>query len=276
MLLEVTVMFWNVENFFDPFDDSLKKDDDFTPSGAKHWTWRRFELKRDGIAKTVISTYDLYRQMPVLVGLAEVENKMVLRQLVEKSPLERFGYGFIHRESPDLRGIDVALLYRKSVFKPLTVDSLRVDGFPTRDILYVKGALPEGDTLHTIVVHMPSKLGGAKSTDVRREAAMSLLQNCVDSILASVPGSRIVVMGDFNDGPRSQKAGTIKFLGVWETIDKFCKYNVRGEETIYDAKFLLEEDKSYMGMKPKRTYVGPRYNGGLSDHLPIFLRILDD
>lgn len=273
VLLEVTVMFWNVENYFDPFDDPLKNDDDFTPEGVKHWTWRRFERKRDGIAKTIISTADGFGSLPVIVGLAEVENKMVLRQLVDKSPLEGFGYGFIHRESPDRRGIDVALLYRKAAFKVFKVDSLRVKSFPTRDILYVKGMLASGDTLHAIVVHLPSKLGGEKASGGRRDEALAVLDSCLDSIRTVRPEAKIIVMGDFNDGPESRKEGTIKFQGVWETIDRFMVYNLNVSEAVYRPYFLLEEDKTYMGMKPRRTFIGPRYNGGLSDHLPIVLKI---
>ncbi|MBQ0124437.1 MAG: endonuclease [Bacteroidales bacterium] len=273
VLLEVTVMFWNVENYFDPFDDPLKNDDDFTPEGVKHWTWRRFERKRDGIAKTIISTADGFGALPVIVGLAEVENKMVLRQLVDKSPLEGFGYGFIHRESPDKRGIDVALLYRKAAFKVFKVDSLRVKSFPTRDILYVKGMLASGDTLHAIVVHLPSKLGGEKASGGRRDEALAVLDSCLDSIRTVRPEAKIIVMGDFNDGPESRKEGTIKFQGVWETIDRFMVYNLNVSEAVYRPYFLLEEDKTYMGMKPRRTFIGPRYNGGLSDHLPIVLKI---
>lgn len=273
VLLEVTVMFWNVENYFDPFDDPLKNDDDFTPEGVKHWTWRRFERKRDGIAKTIISTADGFGALPVIVGLAEVENKMVLRQLVDKSPLEGFGYGFIHRESPDRRGIDVALLYRKAAFKVFKVDSLRVKSFPTRDILYVKGMLASGDTLHAIVVHLPSKLGGEKASGGRRDEALAVLDSCLDSIRTVRPEAKIIVMGDFNDGPESWKEGTIKFQGVWEAIDRFMVYNLNVSEAVYRPYFLLEEDKTYMGMKPRRTFIGPRYNGGLSDHLPIVLKI---
>ena len=273
VLLEFTVFFWNVENFFDPFDDPLKNDDDFTFQGVKHWTWKRFERKRDGIAKTIIATADRYGSLPLLVGLAEVENRMVLRQLVGKSPLETFDYGFVHRESPDVRGIDVALLYRKDAFTPLRVDSLRVEGFSTRDILHVEGRMRSGDTLHAVVVHLPSKLGGARATDDRRKKALALLKHCTDSLLALNPSAKIVVMGDFNDGPSSRRCGTIKFQGSWETIDKFITFNLNTRESIFSPPFLLEEDKSYLGVKPKRTYVGPRYNGGLSDHLPIVLEI---
>ncbi|MBQ0025414.1 MAG: endonuclease [Bacteroidales bacterium] len=271
-VLGITVMFWNVENFFDPFDDPQKNDDEFTASGAKHWNWKRFERKRDGIAKTIISTADEYGSLPSLVGLAEVENRLVLSQLVKKSPLESFDYGYVHRESPDERGIDVALLFRKEEFNLVKVDSLRVESFHTRDILYVTLRHRLGDTLHVVVVHLPSKLGGRKASSVRRDSALSILNRCVDSIIEGSHAAKIVVMGDFNDGPVSSDSGTIKFQGVWETIDKFVTHNLNAESSIYSPPFLLEDDRAYIGKKPRRTYIGPRYNGGLSDHLPIILK----
>lgn len=267
----VVIMFWNVENFFDPFDDPLKNDDEFTASGLRHWSWSRFVRKRDAIAKTVLSVKDAYGSLPDLVGMAEVENRMVLRQLVEKSPLGELDYGFVHRESPDSRGIDVALLYRRSRFRPLHVDSIRLEGLKTRDILLVELQTEQGDTLNVIVLHFPSKRGGARSSDSRRQYAELILRRCTDSLLARRPDARIVVMGDFNDGPSSPSSGTIKFQGNWETIDRFMWWNLEAENFIYSPSFLLEEDKTYLGVKPRRTYIGPRYNGGVSDHLPVIL-----
>ncbi|MBQ4013053.1 MAG: hypothetical protein II607_03965, partial [Bacteroidales bacterium] len=136
--LVAVVMFWNVENLFDPFDDPLKNDDEFTSVAQRHWTWPRFEAKRDGIAQTILAAGDVWGELPALVGLAEVENRLVVSQLVRKTLLEELGYGFVHRESPDERGIDVALLYRKDVFRVAAVDSLQVPGVVTRDILYVR------------------------------------------------------------------------------------------------------------------------------------------
>ena len=135
----LVIMFWNVENYFDPFDDPLKNDDEFTLGAVRHWTWSRFEAKRDGLAQTILAAGDEWGELPALVGLAEVENQLVVSQLVRKTMLEELGYGYVHRESPDERGIDVALLYRKDRFRVLAVDSLRVPGVVTRDILYVKG-----------------------------------------------------------------------------------------------------------------------------------------
>ena len=291
--LTFCILFWNVENYFDPFNDPLTNDDEFTPAAERHWTWQRFEKKRDGIAQTIVSVADEYGELPALVGLAEVENRMVVSQLVRKTMLADLGYDFVHRESPDERGIDVALLYRKDVFWVLAVDSLQVPDFPTRDILYVKlrCRVETGmtDPLHVFVVHLPSKRGGARASQGRRETAVAVLEHAVDSLLAENPAQSIVVMGDFNDtdarvsglavpaftGPKPVP-GTLRYHGRWEQIDWFCISPVLdslARMQIYAPPFLLEPDPAWMGVKPRRTYIGPRYNGGLSDHLPICLEL---
>lgn len=328
------VMFWNVECLFDPFDDPLKNDDEFTAGALRHWTWSRFEKKRDGIAQTILAVADEAGDLPALVGMAEIENRMVVSQLVRKTLLEELGYGYIHRESPDERGIDVALLYRKDCFRPLTVDSLRIPGIVTRDILYVKmrqrfeipsqagndaignvsPVIPVGDSsvipsadresVHVFVVHFPSKRGGAKASDGRRAAAKGVLERAVDSLLRIDPASCILVMGDFNEAAvtvaglaappfaaplavpstavaastpaQSAAPGTIKYHGRWEQIDHFfVSPSMDGQIQIFAPPFLLEDDPAYLGTKPRRTYIGPRYHGGLSDHLPIIFKAGD-
>ena len=287
--LVAVVMFWNVENLFDPFDDPLKNDDEFTSVAQRHWTWPRFEAKRDGIAQTILAAGDVWGELPALVGLAEVENRLVVSQLVRKTLLEELGYGFVHRESPDERGIDVALLYRKDVFRVVAVDSLRVPGVVTRDILYVRlNEMPGSDraSLHVFVVHLPSKRGGARASDGRRAAALAVLEAAADSLLAEDPQRRIVVMGDFNDtgvcvrgllpafrdtsSDAPDAPGTLKSHGRWEQIDRaFVSPASAATLRIAALPFLLEPDKRFGGVKPRRTSIGPRYNGGLSDHLPI-------
>ena len=287
----IVVMFWNVENLFDSFDDPLKNDNEFLPAAERHWTWQRFERKRDGIAQTVVSVADAYGDLPALVGLAEVENRMVVSQLVRKTMLADLDYDFVHRESPDERGIDVALLYRKDVFRVVAVDSLRVPDFPTRDILYVKMRcrVKPGMTMSVFVVHLPSKRGGARASQGRREAALAVLEHAVDSLLTEDPANPVLVMGDFNDtdtrvaglsvpafaGPPTVP-GTLRYHGRWEQIDWFCvspALDSSARMQIYAPPFLLEPDPAWLGVKPRRTYVGPRYNGGLSDHLPVLLKL---
>ncbi len=302
----ISVMFWNVENYFDTADDIATLDEEFTPRGGKHWSRKRFERKRNGIAK-VITAASCYGDYPVVIGLAEVENKTVLRRLVEDTPLEKLDYEFIHRDSPDTRGIDVALLYRKSRFRPLAVQPLRVsEEFRTRDILYVKGVLADGgpaareggvkvsgpavaDTIHIFVNHWPSKRGGAEVSDQRRLAAARTLTAAIDSIRLTDSTAFIVAMGDFNDTPdnvalplsnlaepvAARGEGTIKYRGNWEMIDQiFVSDTSCCAMDIFKPAFLMEPDRTYTGDKPRRTYIGPKHNGGLSDHLPVVLRII--
>ena len=289
--LTFCILFWNVENYFDPFDDPLKNDDEFTPGAVRHWTWKRFEAKRDGLAQTIVAVADETGELPALVGLAEVENRFVMAQLVRKTLLGNLGYDFVHRESPDERGIDVALLYRKDVFRVVAVDSLRVPDFKTRDILYVKlrCRIESGMTMNVFVVHLPSKRGGARASQERRETALCVLEHAVDSLLRAEPDSPIVVMGDFNDGAARVSGlsvppfdgppaapGTLKYHGRWEQIDWFCTSPALDSSAcmqIFAPPFLLEPDPAWLGDKPRRSYIGPRYHGGLSDHLPVLLKL---
>ena len=292
--LGVLILFWNVENLFDPFDDPLKNDDEFTARAERHWTWDRFVRKCDGIAQVVLAAGDMTGELPAIVGLAEVENRLVMSRLANKTVLGELGYGFVHRESPDERGIDVALLYRRDLLRVEAVDSLRIPGLATRDILYLRfgeSVIPGSDraSLHTFVVHLPSKRGGARGTDARREAALGVLDRAVDSLLAADATARIVVMGDFNNTdialrqlPRPEAGltpdvpGTLKYHGRWEQIDWFFVSPALLDSAamrIFAPPFLLEPDPAWLGVKPRRTYVGPRYNGGISDHLPIILNL---
>ena len=301
------VVFWNVENYYSPFTDSLRHDPAFTPQGVNHWTWPRFTAKRDAIAKTLISINS--DELPVLIGLCEVENRFVLEQLVRQTPLAPTGYRVLHHDGPDERGIDVALLYRPDRFRILLFRFLQVR-LPdttqhTREILYAKGVLDRLDTMHLFVNHWPSKRGGAKASLSRRMAAAMRLRASTDSILVRHPAANILIMGDFNDTPLSkamqalssglplhnlsihlarQKQGSIRYRGRWELIDQIIvSENLFSAESpiftsalhfrIYTAPFLIIREDKFLGAKPFRTYLGPRYQGGISDHLPVILRI---
>lgn len=299
------VMFWNLENYFDTFDDPQTSDNEFTPFGERHWSWKKFMAKRNGIAKVIISAGE-GTNYPALVALAEVENRFVLEQLVRSTPLALLNYGIVHRDSPDERGIDVALLYRKDVFRPLSVNFVHVplpdSTAKTRLILYVKGVLEDLDTLHMFVNHWPSKFGGEEASLPNRVAAANVLKNRTDSLFSQNVNANILLTGDFNDTPDShifnvfdkftnlakglfvKGEGTIRYKGKWELIDQFMvSGNLLNRKEpifcdsltmkIYRPPFLLEKDKEYLGTKPKRSYTGPRYNGGISDHLPVVISI---
>lgn len=197
------VMFYNCENFFDIEDNPLTNDDEFTPDGEKHWTKQRFYTKRAQISKVIAAIGGW--TPPDIVGLCEIESRFVVESLVNQSDLKRFGYSFLHKESPDGRGIDVAMLYQPKRFKPFNVKYIPVNvqksGRGTRDILMASGTTIDGDTLHVFVNHWPSRWGGQMESDELRRAVADIVRTKVDSILAYNRRSAIVIMGDLNDYP---------------------------------------------------------------------------
>lgn len=291
--LQAQIFCWNLENYFDPADDPVTADEAFTPGGEHHWTKRKYEAKRNLIAKTIIASAERFGgRMPAIVGLCEVENAKVLKALVEDSPLAAQRYRSVHRESPDPRGIDVALLYDPERVRLLDFEFITIPEFATREILYAKVALP--DTLHVFVNHWPSKYSGAKASEARRQAVCTALLHKLDSLHRSDSAAAVLLMGDFNATPREpsvmrlttegglknitpKKGGTIRFKGKWEMIDQMLASPAAaqkiGPAEVFRPSFLLEDDKSFMGEKPRRTNVGPRYNAGASDHLPIIADI---
>lgn len=318
------IMFYNVENLFDTHDDPLKEDDDFLPDGFMRWTpWKYWEKLRN-ITRVITAVGGM--QSPALVGLCEIESDSVLFDLTKRSPLRVQEYEYIITDSPDDRGIDVALLYQRHQFKPLQTCEYEIrfnykNIRPTRNILHVTGEVLNGNILDIFVCHFPSRSGGQRETEPARIEAATLLKNKVDSLLTLRENAHIVVMGDFNDHPHNRSLsqilgarsiqsplqrnqlynlfhhrtkepefGTYKYQGRWEILDQFIltgnllkqesSIHLKDNEAhIFKADFLLEEDGRYYGKKPYRTNIGPRYIGGFSDHLPIYIDltlILDD
>ena len=284
----LTIISYNVENLFDYEHDTLKNDSSFMPDGMHHWTYYRYQTKLDRIAQVIVNISGW--ESAALVGLCEVENARCLRDLCYI--LKRFHYKYIHYESADERGIDVALLYDSTKVKILNSKSLHVPlkNDLTRDILYIKALLTSSDTLHTMICHLPSKLGGTSTTDWKRKAAKQVIQQHIDSILCLQPHASIVVMGDMNSHPEndlqnmynmmidSEKAGkgTHKYQGIWSCLDQFyisASLYGNAQATIFSPEWLLEDDSKHLGYQPKRTFIGFRYHAGFSDHLPIVLRL---
>lgn len=311
-------MFYNVENLFDPFNDSLTRDDEFTPKGTRHWTWSKMEKKINGIFKVIMAVGQF--DPPVIVGFCEVENGFVLHKLIKETPLSRFKYRMVHRESPDPRGIDVALIYRPDRFTLLQKNFVTVT-FPddssrrTREILYAKG-LMFNDTLHILVNHWPSKFGGELKSESGRYAAAFSLKQKVDSIMLFYPDARILILGDMNDEPESDPVvkgfgaclsidsvctasfvnisailkqnglGSYKYHGKWGIIDqiivsrsllsaKHKLYTAPSLASVFSADFLLEPDNVFQGTMPFRTFQGYQYRGGFSDHLPVYIDLME-
>ena len=284
----LTMISYNVENLFDCQHDTLKNDYSFLPDGDHHWTYHKYQTKLDRIAQVVVNISGW--ESAALVGLCEVENARCLRDLCYR--LKRFHYRYVHYESEDERGIDVALLYDSTKVKVLDSRPLRVDlnEDNTRDILYVKVLLHERDTMYAMVCHLPSRLGGGAATEWKRLQAKQVIQQQIDSILHQQPQANIVVMGDMNDEAKNDLSGmsnqmvaleqvgqgTHKYQGVWSCLDQYYvskELKDRVSVQIYSPEWLLEEDNKYLDYQPKRTFVGFRYHGGYSDHMPIVLTI---
>jgi hypothetical protein len=312
----VRIVFYNVENLYDPYDDTTKLDNEFTSSGAKHWSYSRFQTKLNHLSKTLLSIGGW--EPPPIVGMCEVENRYVLNKLIWQTPLKKFNYRFIHHDSPDSRGIDVILLYRPEKFTVLSSKYFEVHfpfdtGAQTREILMVKGKVFLDDTIILFVNHWPSRRGGYPESQPRRIFVAGLLRSKIDSIFRSDQHPNIIIMGDFNDEPDKESLarvlnalpfkmdrgpadlvnlmyseairwdeGTIKYQGQWSIFDQFIvsgnlvrvsdeTQSILAEAHIFKGEFLTEKDDRNMGDKLKRTYAGPRYLGGFSDHLPIYL-----
>jgi hypothetical protein len=310
-----TFMFYNVENYFDCLNDSLTSDDEFTFNGVRGWNIDRVHEKTERIAKVILAAGKW--NPPVFVGMCEVENLSILELLSKSITLAKFNYKIIQKDSPDDRGIDVALIYRRDLFRPLNYQSIQITdptnvSFKTRDILLVCGILNGCDTLHLFVNHWPSRYGGIMETVRYRKLASVALDNAIKNIRKKSPEAKIICTGDFNDTPHdesitelvkpeksdtvgkadvminlserwmSETIQTIKNQYSWEVFDQWivsdwflrpnsCYRFLRTE--IMKSPFLLEPDTKFGGVKPKRTYIGYKYQDGFSDHLPVLLRI---
>ena len=291
------LMFWNLENFFDYRNDSTSVSDaEFSSRGARHWTRKRFRTKCQAVAKTLLWAAGECGGLPDAVGLAEVENRFVLKRLSDDTILRKLDYRILHFDSPDPRGIDVALLYRASRLELLQAKACHVYAedstiLLTRDILLAHFRQADGQDLAILVNHHPSKYGGAAVSEPRRKRAVDRLRFLSDS-LQRLGVERVVALGDFNDTPDAplyqvlepslqnlslplfqRGEGTIRFEGEWELIDQIwvSPSLQTARMRILRPPFLLVPDKAYTGEKPFRTYSGPRYIGGVSDHCPVWM-----
>ena len=301
--------FYNTENDFDPFVDTLSDYHAFDPGGDYHWSAARYRIKRLHLFKT-ITAMGGWHGMDVM-AFAEIENRFVLDDLIKNTPLQKGNYGVIHFESADHRGIDVGMIYRKDLFFPLFSKAIPVfdaEGkrMRTRDILYVKGRVG-ADTLHLFINHWPSRYGGLMATVSQRIDAAKALMHVVDSVCRHRSEAHILIMGDFNEALKDSALqmvlrdvygcspvaltarfdfglarGTLRTKTGWCIFDRFlCSKNLLNPNGrmlvndksfhIFDAAFLLEKDNKNMGWKPNRTYNGLIYHGGFSDHLPVYV-----
>lgn len=232
------IMFYNVENLFDTFDDTLKNDNEFLPNQKKFWTWQKYQTKLNHIYKVIVAVGGW--SPPEIVGLCEVENYFVLKQLLEETPLSKVNYGIIHKNSPDMRGIDVALLYQKDKFRPIYYRAIPINfkkkNRKTRDILYVKGVANSKDTLHVFINHWPSRWGGQLKSEPKRIFVASVLRNTVDSIYQTNSNANIIITGDFNDTPENKSINS--------TLDAKVDFSNIHNNQLYNlsSNWLVEEE----------------------------------
>lgn len=317
--LTFRIVSYNVENLFDFRHDTLKNDYEFLPDATRHWNYSKYRKKLDNIARVIIATGGW--TPPALVALCEVENDSVMRDLTRYSALREADYRYVMTQSPDERGIDVALLYQRNLFKLLSYQSLPVDkprknSRPTRDILHVSGLLLNRDTLDVLVAHFPSRSGGARESEPYRLLAARKVKHAIDSLYTIRQHPQIVLLGDFNDYPENKSVkevleaaapstlqdslhpqklyhllarktktrkhfGSYKYQGEWGLLDHIIVsgtllqehaplYTEEAKADVFCLPFLLTRDKKYEGQQPFRTYYGMKYQGGYSDHLPVY------
>jgi predicted extracellular nuclease len=306
----LSIGFYNVENLYDTINDSQIDDEEFLPQGKNKWDGARFQKKLDNLARVI----DSIGNGPSVLGLCEVENRYVLEQLCEHSRLKPKDYGIVHRNSPDKRGIDVALIYRKQDFTPSSDLGIRVQlpgdsAYPTRDILLVSGKLC-GQPVFIFVNHWPSRRGGELESAPKRMAAALAARRAVDSLQKISPDIPVILMGDFNDQPadaslvQGLKAegaagksdllnlsaslaekgeGSHSYKETWNMLDNLIvsrKLTNQGKglslvpesAQIYRPVWMHDKYARHQGA-PYRTYAGPKFIGGYSDHFPVFFKL---
>lgn len=317
-----TVVFYNLENLFDTIKSPGVFDEEFTPQGPKAWNGAKYRKKIENIEQVFYNMAGSFKSYPTIIGVSEIENRNVLEDVVATPKLMRANYQIAHYDSPDARGVDVALLYRPDQFnyegsRPIRMNMPDDPGFKTRDILSVWGTI-EGERFCFFVCHWPSRLGGQAASEPKRCAAAAVVKHAVDSILAEQPDTRIVIMGDLNDDPTNKSIfgvlgakgkmadvkagelfnpflemfkagyGTLAYQDGWNLFDNIIVSEnlLNGADSglklikpdknkyygnIFDRSFLRQTSGQYKNY-PLRTFVGNTFQGGYSDHFPVYIQ----
>lgn len=316
-----TVAFYNVENLFDYEKDPIVFDEDWTPEGKNHWTQDLYEAKLANIARVISEIgADVAGTSPAIIGVCEIENRRTLEDLLNQTPLVDKEYGIVHFDSPDRRGIDVALLYKKKLFVPthykafeliLFNDTDRSKRIYTRDQLLISGMF-DGEKIHIIVSHWPSRSGGEERSRPKRIRAAELNKRIIDSLFSADPYAKIISMGDFNDDPTSPSMkkilstkskrenmnikelynpmeamhkkgmGTLAYRDSWNLFDQIIvstELTKRDFSTyrfykagIFNKSYLQTPSGQYIGY-PFRSFANA-FTGGYSDHFPVFIYLI--
>jgi hypothetical protein len=311
----VCIGFYNLENLFDTINNTeLYLSEEFTPESEKQWNSERYHEKLNHMAEVIaqIGT-DITPDGPALLGVSEIENRGVLEDLVKEPSISDRDYHIVHYDSPDRRGVDVGLLYQPKYFEVTNSASHRLimedTNFRTRDQLVVSGLL-NGESIHVIVNHWPSRSGGEKRSRPKRNAAGELSRFIVDSLLQIDPHAKILVMGDLNDDPVNPSVedflrakgktddlesgdlfnpmyelykngiGSLAYRDTWNLFDQvIISQALLGEDKssfkfykafVYNKNYLTQKEGAFAGY-PNRTFVGDRYLGGYSDHFPVYV-----
>ena len=298
------IVFYNVENLFDTIDDPITNDNEFLPNAKKHWSTRKYKRKLKNIASVIHRIHSDTNQIPFIVGLAEVENKKVLQDLINQDDLKGYNFDYVHFDSRDARGIDVSLLFNKTLFEVVLSKTFPIDvhkndlSEPTRDILYVKGVLLN-NPIHILINHWPSRREGVKETASKRLQLSQKATSIIKTIYEEDSKAFIVVMGDFNDNPKndslqylvsnnnlfnpftklwSWNRGTLIHKRKWYLFDQillsknfktsnFLKFS---SAAIFNPSFIQVQKGKFKGA-PKRSYAGDKHLAGYSDHFPVYV-----
>ena len=312
------IAFYNVENLFDTINDPNFNDDDFTLEGSYVWTGERYWKKISDMSDVISKIGDEYTSGgPVIIGIAEIENEDVLLDLTNSKELKASNYGVVHYDCQYNRGVDVGFLYRKDYFKVTDSKTFVLimptePEYRTRDILLVNGEL-DGEKIHILVNHWPSRRGGEKRSAPNRIAAAQLCRTIVDSLYKTEANAKIFIMGDFNDDPTDESIakhlgavgdsskvadgglfvpqyslfkkgiGSLAYRDSWNLFDQIIVSKpLLGEDKstykyslakIFNRKFIIQKEGQYAGY-PLRTYVGETYQGGYADHFPSYIFIV--
>ena len=309
-----SVVFYNVENLFDIYDDPEINDEEFLPESEKEWTADRYEKKILDLSKVLAAVNDA---LPVIIGLSEVENKAVITDLIASADLKNGNYKIIHEDSKDARGIDVAMIYRPEYFEVRSYRSIHVDlitepAKTTRDILHITGNFKDGSEVHFFINHWPSRYGGQEESEPNRMEAARVLRAEVEKIKENNKNAKVLIMGDLNDYPdnrsisevlgagkpgskntllynlmmdidTAKSEGSYNYRGDWGFLDQIIvnKNFIKGKGIKVDPNsaqafredWMIFQDPKYKDFKPNRTYGGPNYYGGYSDHLPVYVEL---
>ena len=305
-----TVAFYNVENLFDVYDNPDTHDEDFLPTSEKKWTRKRYNKKVRKLSYVIARIGKKHNgKHPSIIGLAEVENKGVIIDLIQSKHLKNKNYNYVHFDSPDERGIDVALIYDTTKFTVQNSNNYKIEfkkeyggNDYTRDILLVSGLL-NNEKIHLIINHWPSRRSGVKETEPKRIITSKKVIEIVEELRSKEVNAKIIIMGDFNDDPSSKSIkqlteqcdlfnpmdtlvsfsrGSLSHKLKWNLFDQilfstnFFERSINKHSfehaNIFDDLFLTQFKGKYKG-NPFRTYVGRKYKGGFSDHFPVYIHL---